>query len=68
MQMSIILINLLIGPPLFRIALVRVGETNKAGPLLPTTTAVAGERTRRESTGGGVEEKELEEVESEHTS
>lgn len=64
-QMSIILINLFIGPPLFRLALVRVGETNKGGPILVATSHVgvgAGVTSRRESAGGGSLEDDLEEV------
>jgi len=64
LQMSIILINLFIGPPLFRLALVRVGETNKGGPLLATTShGVSGTvgTGRRESAGGGPLE-DLEEI------
>ena len=38
--MSIILINLLVGPPLFRFALIRVGEV-KASVMLPTKEAMS---------------------------
>lgn len=35
-QMSIILLNLLLGPSLFRAALIRVGEVKGQGLTLPT--------------------------------
>ena len=66
--MSIILINLLIGPPLFRLALFRVGETNKGGPLLAATTGIGGiSGAHRESSGGGPDV-EMEAAVSPHTS
>ncbi|GAX78910.1 hypothetical protein CEUSTIGMA_g6349.t1 [Chlamydomonas eustigma] len=49
-MMSIILINLLIGPPLFRLALVKIGETKASGPLI---MHVGPGSSRRDSSGGG---------------
>lgn len=47
--MSIILLNLLVGPPMFRLALLRVGEAKAGGKALP----VGGKAQPAHSHGGG---------------
>lgn len=62
LQMSIILLNLLVGPPLFRLALLRVGEAKASsiGGLLPVKAGPGGaaghghgHMGHKESGGGG---------------